>query len=285
MISNKIFLYNLVLLARLNKPIGIFLLLWPSLTALWLASNDTPDFKLIIIFILGTILMRSAGCVVNDIADQKFDKHVLRTNNRPLVLKSISNQTAFKFLFLLLVLSFFLVLQLNFYTFCLSLLALLFALLYPFTKRFFVIPQFFLGITFSFGILMAFTATQNMIPMEGWMLFFANLFWVLGYDSHYALVDLEDDKNIPINSSAKTFGRLTPFFISICFITMYLIYLYLGIKNQYSYVFYLFIFISLFITSYGMFLGYKDSILGNFKAFKVHNYVGFFIFLAIFSQM
>ena len=178
--------------------------------------------------------MRSAGCVANDLADQSIDKCVKRTKNRQLVLKNITNQSAFIFLLSLLALSFFLVLQLNMYTIHLSILACISALIYPFFKRFFMIPQLFLGITFSFGILLAFAAVQNTITLEGWLLFIANLLWVLGYDSHYALVDLEDDKKINIYSSAQTFGKFTPILIIISFIFMYLIYFYFGHNNEYS---------------------------------------------------
>ena len=282
---NKIYFYNLLRLARLDKPIGIFLLLWPTLTALWVASNQFPEIKLIIIFTVGTIFMRSAGCVANDLADQKIDQRVSRTKNRPLVIKNITNSSAVKFLLILLILSLLLVLQLNWYAFYLSLLACISALIYPFFKRFFIIPQLFLGITFSFGILMAFAAIQNTIPLDGWLLFLANLFWVLGYDSHYALVDLDDDKKINIYSSAKTFGRLTPLIIAISFILMYLIYLYLGFKNEYSKLFYIFLIVSSFVNLFGIFEGLKNSFDGNFKAFKTNNYVGLFIFLSFCTQI
>jgi len=282
---NKIFLLNLLRLARFDKPIGIFLLLWPTLTALWVASNQLPDIRLIIIFTAGTILMRSAGCVANDLADQSIDKCVKRTKNRQLVLKNITNQTALIFLFSLLALSFFLVLQLNMYTIYLSILACISALIYPFFKRFFMIPQIFLGITFSFGILLAFAAIQNTITLEGWLLFIANLLWVLGYDSHYALIDLEDDKKINIYSFAKTFGKFTPILIIISFIFMYLIYFYFGYKNEYSKLFYFFLILSSFLNLYGLYLGLKNSSEGNFKAFKTNNFVGLLIFLSFFTQI
>ena len=161
MILNKIFFYNLLILIRLNNPTGIFLLLWPTITALFFASNAIPDFKLILIFTTGTFLMRSAGCIANDLADQNIDEKVERTKNRPLVVKTVSNKTAFITLIFFLAFSLFLVLQLNLYSFYISLFALFSAILYPFSKRFFIIPQLFLGIAFSSGILMAFTATQN----------------------------------------------------------------------------------------------------------------------------
>ena len=282
---NKIFLLDLLQLARFDKPIGIFLLLWPTLTALWVASNQLPDIKLIIIFTVGTILMRSAGCIANDLADQNIDKYVKRTKNRQLVLKNITNQTAFIFLLFFLALSFLLVLQLNMYTIYLSILACISALIYPFFKRFFMIPQLFLGIAFSFGILLAFASIKNTISLDGWLLFIANLFWVLGYDSHYALVDLEDDKKINVYSSAKTFGKFTPIFIIISFIFMYLIYFYLGYKNEYSKLFYFFVTLSSFANLYGLYAGLKNSTDGNFKAFKINNYVGLLIFLSFFTQI
>tara|TARA_B100000035_G_scaffold315481_1_gene336834 strand:- start:15819 stop:16676 length:858 start_codon:yes stop_codon:yes gene_type:complete len=282
---NKTFLLNLLRLARFDKPIGIFLLLWPTLTALWVASNQLPDIKLIIIFTVGTILMRSAGCIANDLVDQDIDKNVTRTKNRQLVSKNITNQSAIIFLLTLLILSFFLVLQLNMYTIYLSFFACISAFIYPFFKRFFIIPQVFLGVAFSFGILMAFAATKNTITYEGWLLFIANLLWVLGYDSHYALVDLEDDKKINIYSSAKTFGRFTPIFILISFIFMYLIYFYFGFKNEYSKSFYFFLVVASAANLFGIYEGLKNSRKGNFKAFKINNYVGLLIFLSFFMQI
>ena len=148
-----------------------------------------------------------------------------------------------------------------------------------------MIPQIFLGITFSFGILLAFAAIQNTITLEGWLLFIANLLWVLGYDSHYALVDLEDDKKINIYSSAKTFGKFTPFLIIISFILMYFIYFYFGYKNEYSKLFYFFLILSSFLNLYGLYLGLKNSSEGNFKAFKTNNFVGLLIFLSFFTQI
>lgn len=285
MITNFKNYYDLLLLARLNKPIGIFLLLWPTLTALWFSSGQLPEVKLIVIFTLGTVLMRSAGCIANDIADRNIDAKVKRTKNRPLALGDISLLAAFAFLLILVVISFILVSQLNPFAVFLSFFALISALIYPFSKRFFKIPQFFLGVAFGFGILMTFAVTQNSIPAEGWLLFAANLLWVMGYDSHYALMDVEDDKKLAVYSSAKTLGSLTTFFIIISFIAMYLIYLYIGLKFTYSYAYYASMLLAVFISSYGVLIGCGKKPTNNYKAFIANNYVGFFVFLAFVSQI
>ena len=277
--------YNLLLLARLNKPIGILLLLWPTLTALWFSSGQLPETKLIAIFILGSVLMRSAGCIANDMADRNIDAKVQRTKSRPLAQEKIRLRTALAFLLILLIISFVLVLQLNTYAIFLSAMALIFALIYPFCKRFVKVPQFFLGVAFGFGILMAFAVTQNSIPVEGWLLFAGNLLWVMGYDSHYALMDVEDDKKLAIYSSAKTLGRRTTIFITINFIAMYIIYFYIGLQEEYSYGFYSLILLAAFISIYTIVIGGDNRHKNNYKAFVANNYVGLFIFLAFVSQI
>lgn len=205
-------------LMRLDKPIGILLLLWPTLWGLWLAAGGMPDWIILWIFILGTILMRSAGCVVNDYADRNFDLYVERTKNRPLATGSVSTKEA---LFLAAGLSFcafLLVLNLNNLTIALSVCALLLAACYPFTKRFFAMPQAFLGVAFSFGIPMAFAAQTNNIPSVAWLLMTANLLWVIAYDTEYAMVDKADDLKIGIKTSAITLGRFDVAGIMLCHI-------------------------------------------------------------------
>ncbi|NQW35246.1 MAG: 4-hydroxybenzoate octaprenyltransferase, partial [Methylophilales bacterium] len=172
-------LKNIITLSRINKPIGIFLLLWPTLIALWVAQQGIPALKILIIFILGTILMRSAGCIANDLADRNIDKFVNRTKSRPLANRIISVKLALIYFMVLLLMAFLLVLQLNCLTIMLSFLAVISAVIYPFSKRFFALPQLILGISFGFGILMAFSATLGMLPFEAWALFLANIFWTL----------------------------------------------------------------------------------------------------------
>jgi len=194
-------------LMRLDKPIGILLLLWPTLWALWLASNGWPDNRLLFIFIVGTVLMRSAGCVMNDVADRHFDGHVARTDKRPLVAGEVSVKEALLLATLLSLVAFGLVLTLNALTIALSFAALFLAASYPFTKRFFALPQAYLGIAFGFGIPMAFAAVQGWVPQQAWLMLVANIAWSLAYDTEYAMVDRPDDLKIGIRSSAITFGK------------------------------------------------------------------------------
>jgi len=279
------YLKNLILLTRMDRPIGIFLLLWPTLSALLIAKQGIPELKIVIIFIIGTILMRSAGCIANDLADRKIDRYVNRTKNRPLATKEASIFEALTYLFIILALSFFLVLQLNFLTIKLSFCALLSVVAYPFFKRFFAAPQLMLGISFGFGILMAFSAIQDLIPFEAWALFTANIFWVLSYDSHYAIADMKDDKKINIRSSALTLKNYTIPCILISTIFMFLILLFIGFDNDYSISFYILIAISSVISLRGTFKGMGMDPEKNFGTFLSNNYVGFFMFMAFMSQI
>lgn len=194
-------------LMRLDKPIGILLLLWPPLWALFIASNGRPDLWLVMIFVLGVVVMRSAGCVINDIADRHWDGFVERTKHRPLVCGKITIKKAWMVLAVLLLIAFFLVLPLNKLAIQFSLGALFFTLLYPFTKRFIQMPQAVLGIAFAWSVPMAFAASLNQVPWMAWILFFAVVCWVIAYDTVYAMVDREDDVKVGIKSSAILFGQ------------------------------------------------------------------------------
>ena len=194
-------------LMRLDRPVGILLLLWPALWALWLASRGQPDLMLVWIFVLGAVLMRSAGCVVNDIADRDFDRHVARTRDRPITAGLVGVKEALVLAAVLTLLAGCLVLMLNGLTIAMSLLALVFAFTYPFTKRFFAVPQAWLGIAFGFGIPMAYAAATGRVPAVAWVMMLANVFWAIAYDTAYAMVDREDDLKIGIKTSAITFGR------------------------------------------------------------------------------
>ena len=196
-----------VQLARLDKPIGILLLLWPTLWGLWWAAGGWPSFKLIVIFVLGTVLMRSAGCVINDYADRDFDRHVERTVNRPLTSGKVTTREALLLALALTLMAAFLLLFLNPLSVKLSLVAAILAGSYPFFKRFFAIPQAYLGIAFGFGIPMAYAAHLDMIPQTAWVLLLANVFWAMAYDTEYAMVDRADDLKIGIKTSAITLGR------------------------------------------------------------------------------
>jgi 4-hydroxybenzoate polyprenyltransferase len=194
-------------LIRLDKPIGILLLLWPTLGALWFATHGKPDWVLVAIFCAGTVLMRSAGCAINDFADRDFDKHVKRTAERPLTSGRIAPWEAAAIAAVLALIAFLLILPLNLLTKQLSVAAVLVAASYPYFKRFFAIPQAYLGIAFGFGIPMAFAAVQGAVPPAAWLLLIANVFWAIAYDTEYAMVDRDDDLKIGIKTSAITFGR------------------------------------------------------------------------------
>jgi 4-hydroxybenzoate polyprenyltransferase len=204
-------------LIRADKPIGILLLLWPTLIALWLASNGKPDLKLVLIFTVGTFLMRSAGCAINDFADRDFDKHVKRTAERPLTSGRIQPWEAVAVAAVLAIASFILILPLNALTKQLSVAALIIAGSYPYFKRFFAIPQAYLGIAFGFGIPMAFAAVQGQVPAVAWWLLLANVFWAIAYDTEYAMVDRDDDLKIGIRTSAITFGRFDVAAVMLCY--------------------------------------------------------------------
>lgn len=204
-----------VQLTRLDKPIGTFLLLWPTLCALWIAAQGFPDFKLLFIFCLGTWLMRSAGCAINDYADANIDGNVLRTEDRPIVTGKVTRKEALLTFIVLSLLGFVLLLFTNTLTIQLSFGALGVAALYPFMKRYTNLPQVVLGIAFSFGILMAFTATSAQLPAQAWLLFVANCLWTVAYDTQYAMVDREYDLKIGVKSTAILFGDADRVIISI----------------------------------------------------------------------
>ena len=214
-IKRRLLLY--ARLVRLDKPIGSLLLLWPTLSALWLASGGLPDWRLLLIFSAGTVLMRSAGCAINDYADRDFDKHVQRTAERPLTSGQISGSEALAVAAVLALTAFALILPLNTLTKQLSLAAVLIAASYPYFKRFFALPQAYLGIAFGFGIPMAYAAVQNQVPLQAWLLLLANVFWALAYDTEYAMVDREDDLKIGIRTSAITFGRYDVAAVMLCY--------------------------------------------------------------------
>ncbi len=194
-------------LTRMDKPIGIYLLLWPTIWALVIAAGGLPDLGLSLIFIAGVVLMRSAGCIINDYADRKVDGSVKRTNQRPLVAGTVTEKEALQLFALLVGLSFLLVLLLNWQTIALSVVALLLAASYPFMKRYTHMPQAVLGAAFGWGIPMVFAATLGYVPVEGWLLFIANLAWTIAYDTYYAMVDRDDDLIVGIKSSAILFGK------------------------------------------------------------------------------
>lgn len=272
-------------LMRLDKPVGIFLLLWPTLWALFLASNALPDLKLLSIFIAGSILMRSAGCVINDYFDRKIDPQVQRTKNRQIGLGNVTLYEVFFIVLALSLTSFILVLQLNLLSMQVAFIAFLFVISYPLTKRFFCMPQLYLGVTFGFGILIAFSAVQNQIPSQAFLLFAANIFWAIAYDSHYAVSDMSDDRALNIYSVPLTFKGLTIKIIFISYLLMFFILYVIGFIEQFSYQYYLALLIAIFIALYNCNLSKKLNSEKNFKAFLLNNYLGCFIFLGFLSQI
>jgi 4-hydroxybenzoate polyprenyltransferase len=214
-LANRLPLY--LRLMRLDKPIGSLLLLWPTLWALWLAADGVPPLGVLAIFVVGTVLMRSAGCVINDYADREFDGHVERTRNRPLATQAVSVREALLLASGLAALSFLLILPLDPLVIWLSVPALFLAASYPFMKRFFAIPQAYLGIAFGFGIPMGFAAVQGTVPAIAWWLLAGNIFWTIAYDTEYAMVDRPDDLKIGIRTSAITFGRFDVAAVMLCY--------------------------------------------------------------------
>ena len=265
-------------LMRLDKPIGILLLLWPTLWALWVASDGRPAVWVVAIFVVGTVLMRSAGCVINDYADKDFDGHVERTRNRPLAARRISPKEALGLAAGLSVLSFLLVLPLNGLTIAMSVPAVFLAGSYPFTKRFFAIPQAYLGIAFGFGIPMAFAAFQNDIPLEAWMMLLANVFWAVAYDTEYAMVDRPDDLKIGIKTSAITFGRFEVAAIMICYAMTLLLLGWAGLATCAGAPFLAGLVVAAGLMAYHYTLIRERDRPRCFKAFLHNNWVGAAIF-------
>ena len=218
LIKERLALYERLM--RLDKPIGILLLAWPTLWALWIAAEGEPRPIVLWVFLLGTVLMRSAGCVINDMADARFDARVRRTRERPLATGRVTRQEALALAFVLVLLAFALVLQMNPLTVTLSVAALFLAATYPFTKRFLALPQAYLGVAFGFGIPMAFAAQIGYVSPTAWGLLAANVCWAIAYDTEYAMVDRDDDLKIGINTSAITFGRFDVAAVMLCYAAM-----------------------------------------------------------------
>jgi len=268
-------------LIRLDKPIGTLLLLWPTLWALWLASSGTPDLSILLIFTLGTFLMRSAGCAMNDYADRDFDRHVKRTQGRPVTSGKISGKEAVAVAGILAFIAFLLIQPLNMFTKQLSVFALLVAFIYPFTKRFFAMPQAVLGIAFGFGIPMAYAAILDFIPLEAWFLFIGNIFWAIAYDTAYAMVDRDDDLRLGLRTSAITFGRYDVVAIAISYGILFLSQLWVAQLASLNNYFLLGWFPALACAIYHVKLVSTRKRENCFKAFRHNNWLGGFLFLGI----
>lgn len=269
-------------LVRLDKPIGILLLLWPTLNALWLASDGRPDARLLAIFCIGTVLMRSAGCAINDFFDRDFDKQVKRTAERPLTSGKLAPWEAVALAGVLAFLAFLLITPLNTLTKQLSIAALLIAASYPCFKRFFAIPQAYLGIAFGFGIPMAFAAVQNTVPAAAWWLLLANVFWAIAYDTEYAMVDRDDDLKIGIKTSAITFGRFDVLAVMLCYAAALAIIGWVG-WFYYSLRGWFFVGLSAAVACaiYHYTLIRERDRLRCFAAFRHNNWIGALIFIGM----
>jgi len=268
-------------LIRWNRPAGWLLLLWPSLSALWLAAEGWPGWHLLAVFVLGTILMRSAGCCSNDVADREFDRHVKRTAQRPVTSGRIPPREALLLGAALAFVAFLLVLTTTAAAVAWSVPALLVALLYPYAKRVFAMPQAVLGVAFSFGIPMAYAAAQGSVPALAWALLLANLFWVLAYDTEYAMVDREDDLRIGMKTSAITLGRYDVAAVA----AFYLLHLLLWGALLWPQVGGLWfgLALGLALAQVGWHLGLirKRNREGCFRAFRLNHWLGFTLFAGV----
>ena len=272
-------LHHYIALTRLNRPIGILLLLWPTLWALWLATDGRPNATILIVFVLGTILMRSAGCAVNDFADRDFDAHVERTAGRPLATGAIAPWEALTIAAVLALTAFLLVVFfLNRQALLLSFAALFLAGSYPFTKRFFAIPQAYLGIAFGFGIPMAFAAETGAVPPLAWLLMLANVFWTIAYDTEYAMVDRDDDIKIGIKTSALLFGRFDVAAVMFCYLAMLSILTVIGKTNGLGWPYFIGLVLACGIALFHYTLIRRREREECFKAFLHNNWLGFSVF-------
>ncbi|HYY59868.1 MAG TPA: 4-hydroxybenzoate octaprenyltransferase [Burkholderiales bacterium] len=268
-------------LIRLDKPIGTLLLLWPTLWAVWLASDGAPQARIVVIFVLGTLLMRSAGCAINDYADRNFDPYVARTRARPLAAREIEPKEALVIAALLSAAAFGLVLMLNALAIALSFVGLAIAASYPFTKRFFALPQAYLGIAFGFGIPMAYAAIQDRLPAESWWLLAANVFYAFAYDTEYAMVDRDDDAKLGIRTSALTLGRGDVTAVMASYAAMLALLAVVGARLELHWPYYAGLAVAGGMMVYHWFLIRARTREGCFRAFMHNNWVGAAIFAGI----
>ncbi len=274
-------LWDFIELVRLDKPIGVYLLLWPTAWSLWIAGNGNPGWKLGIIFFCGVILMRSAGCAINDFADRHLDGSVARTRLRPLVTGKIKSFEALLVAAVLVLIAFILVLQVNRLTVYWSMGALLIASIYPFMKRYTHLPQVVLGAAFAWSVPMAFSAQQNNVPETAWLIYIATVFWTIAYDTMYAMVDREDDLKAGIKSTAILFGSADRIIIaSLQLLTLFSLVL-LGNKEQLSWIFYLGIFGAAAFFIYQQYLIKERNPEKCLQAFKNNHWAGTVIFIGI----
>ncbi|MBT7150338.1 MAG: 4-hydroxybenzoate octaprenyltransferase [Thiotrichales bacterium] len=272
-------------LMRLDKPIGILLLLWPTYWALFLSADGWPDFDLLFIFTLGVIVMRSAGCVINDFADRNIDKHIKRTKDRPLTSGEISPNSALVLFTVLVLIALVLVLQTNILTIQLSFVAVGLATLYPFTKRWTNFPQLVLGAAFGMSVPMAYSAQTGTLPIASGIIFLASLVWTLIYDTLYAMADREEDIKIGVKSTAILFEKYDQNIITLLQILLILIFIAMGNIFNLGLIYYFSLIIIVFFMIYHQFLMRKRQNSLYFKAFINNNYIGMTVFTGIFFSV
>lgn len=268
-------------LIRLDKPVGYLLLLWPTLWGLWIASFGAPDIRFVFIFVLGTILMRSAGCAVNDWADREFDGAVKRTAMRPLASGEITGKEALWVGVVCALAAAMLLLPLNWLARFWALPALAIAAIYPFTKRFIAIPQAILGIAFSMGIPMAFAAVRNDVPPVVWALMLANFFWVLAFDTEYAMVDRDDDIRIGIKTSALFFGRFDVIAVAVCYASFIMLMAFIGIGVGLGPIYYGGLALASVLAIHHLWLIRDRDRMQCFAAFRANNLLGMAVFVGV----
>ncbi|MDH3672875.1 MAG: 4-hydroxybenzoate octaprenyltransferase [Gammaproteobacteria bacterium] len=266
------------LLARLHRPIGILLLLWPALWGLWIAGHGKPDPVILTIFVLGVVLMRSAGCVINDYADRNFDPHVTRTHDRPIAAGRVTSREALSLFVVLSLAAFGLVLQLNLLTIQLSVVAIIFAVSYPFLKRYTHLPQFYLGAAFGWSIPMGFAAQTNALPAVVWVLFVANIFWAVAYDTQYSMVDRDDDIKIGVKSTAILFGAYDNLLIGLAHAMTLALLVLAGVLVGLGVFYYLGLAAAAGLAAYQQRLTHDRQHDGCFRAFLNNNWFGAAVF-------
>lgn len=272
---------NYIELMRLDKPIGILLLLWPTLSALWIAAEGVPDLLVLTVFTLGVIVMRSAGCVINDYADKDIDGRVRRTMGRPLATGALKGKDALWLFAALSTIAFFLVLLLNMLTILMSIIGLFLAATYPFMKRYTHFPQVYLGMAFGWAIPMAFAAQTGSVPVIAWLLFLANIIWSIIYDTFYAMVDRDDDLLAGVKSTAVLFGNNDRVIIAILQLTFIVMMATIGRQLEMSFVYYLGLLVSAGLFVYQQRLAWASGIENYLKAFLNNNWVGASFFVTI----
>jgi 4-hydroxybenzoate polyprenyltransferase len=268
-------------LTRLNRPIGVLLLLWPTLWGVWIAGEGHPAWHIVLIFVLGTVLMRSAGCAFNDFADRDIDRHVKRTRHRPVTSGHVSPREAVWVALILALAAFLLILPLNNLTLQLAFPAVLLAASYPYTKRFLAIPQAYLGIAFGFGIPMAFAAQLGEVPTVAWVLLLANVFWAIAYDTEYAMVDRDDDVHLGIHSSALLFKKYDVAAVMICYVAALILLGWAGLMTGAGGMYFIGLLLAGGIAFYHYHLIKQRQHDECFRAFMHNNWFGVVVFAGI----